>query len=95
MKCFPSYGALGSVAPCQSTLVVCRQDWHSYPISPGSFCMGAILTTSSIVTLHRGQAILPRLFDRSDTKTSISSALDVRQRVMERVSCSFSAEMLL
>jgi hypothetical protein len=30
---------------------------HSYPTSPGTFCSGAILTTSSIVALQRGHAI--------------------------------------
>jgi hypothetical protein len=64
---FVFHGALGSVGPCQNTLVTYLQDGHSYPISPGSSCIGAMLTTSSIVALHRGHAILPRLFDRSDT----------------------------
>jgi hypothetical protein len=32
------YGALGRVAPCcQSTLVVYRQEGHSYATNPGSF----------------------------------------------------------
>jgi hypothetical protein len=32
------HGALGRVAPCnQSTLVVYRQDGHSYATNPGSF----------------------------------------------------------
>ena len=48
-----SYSALGSCA-CQKKLVTYLQDGHSYPINPGSSCSGAILTTSSIMALHRG-----------------------------------------
>jgi hypothetical protein len=38
-----------------------------YPINPGSSCSGPILTTSSIVALHRGHAMLLRFFEMSDT----------------------------
>ena len=55
------------MGPCQNTLVTYLQDGHSYPINPGSSCSGAILTTSSIVALHRGHTILFRFFEMSDT----------------------------
>jgi hypothetical protein len=47
------------------TLVTKQQAGHSYPINPGSLTSGAILTTSSIMVLHRGQE--KPLFERSGT----------------------------
>jgi hypothetical protein len=47
------------------TLVTKQQAGHSYPINPGSLTSGAILTTSSIIVLHRGHA--KPFFGRSAT----------------------------
>jgi hypothetical protein len=45
-----------AVKGCKSTLVTWRHAGHSYPIKPGSFASGSILTTSFITALHRGHA---------------------------------------
>jgi hypothetical protein len=53
------------------------QDGHSYAISPGSFPTGAILTTSSIGALQRGQATL--LCGSSDTTRRIQAMFTLGQ----------------
>jgi hypothetical protein len=59
------------------TLVTWLQDGHSYAMSPGSFPTGAILTTSSIGALQRGQATLLR--GSSDTTPRIQAMFTLGQ----------------
>jgi hypothetical protein len=55
----------GTLIGCKSTLVTKQHPGHSYPINPGSLASGAILTTSDMMVLHRGQG--KPLFERSGT----------------------------
>jgi hypothetical protein len=70
----------------QSTLVTYQQAGHSYPINPGSFASGAILTTSSIMVLHRGHA-KPRLFETSVTLDTTPCESKLRSSIDNPPAC--------